>query len=107
MPFAERYRKDSLIYYRYGSFRPSLARKSRFIQPLRGKRYRDKRAPKQAIPRWLEDPFQKSPANDSKRHGLFLREFLVFKAKAQRGKGGVYDAIDLSALPVRRVIIKE
>src|SRR5204862_1881453 len=32
---------------------------------------------------------------------------LVFKAKAQRGKGGVYEAVDLSVLPVRPVIIKE
>jgi serine/threonine protein kinase len=39
--------------------------------------------------------------------GLFLRDALVFKAIAQRGKGGVYEAIDLSVLPVRRVIIKE
>jgi serine/threonine protein kinase len=55
----------------------------------------------------LEDPFQKSRANNSKWRGLISRELLVFKAKAQRGKGGVYEAVDLSALPVRRVIVKE
>ena len=59
------------------------------------------------MPRWLEDPFQKTPASNSKKHGLLLRDLLVFKAKAQRGKGGVYEAVDLSVLPVRRVIIKE
>jgi hypothetical protein len=107
IPFDARYRKESLVYYRYGAFRPRVDGTSGFIHPPQGKRYRDKRAPKRAIPRWLEDPFQKSRTSNSKRHGLFLREFLVFKAKAQRGKGGVYDAVDLSVLPVRRVIIKE
>ena len=107
IPFDTRYRKDSLVYYRYGAFRPWIDGTSGFIHPPRGKRYRDKRAPKRAIPRWLEDPFQKSRPRNAKMRGLFLREFLVFKARAQRGKGGVYDAIDLSVQPVRRVIIKE
>jgi Protein kinase domain len=107
IPFDARYRKDSLVYYRYGAFRRWVDGTSGFIHPPRGRRYRDKRAPKRAIPRWLEDPFQKSRARNAKMRGLFLREFLVFKAKAQRGKGGVYDAIDLSVQPVRRVIIKE
>ena len=79
-----------------------------FIHAPGGKRYRDKRAPGQAVPRWLEDPFQKSTrAKNSKWRGLISRDLLVFKAKAQRGKGGVYEAVDLSVLPVRRVIIKE
>jgi hypothetical protein len=107
IPFDARYRNESLVYYRYGAFRPSVDGTSGFIHPPRGKRYRDKRAPNRAIPRWLEDPFQKSRARNSKMPGLFLRDALVFKAKAQRGKGGVYEAIDLSVLPVRRVIIKE
>lgn len=107
IPFDARYRKESLVYYRYGAFRPWVDGTSGFIHPPRGRRYRDKRAPQRAIPRWLEDPFQKSRARNAKMRGLFLREFLVFKARAQRGKGGVYDAVDLSVLPVRRVIIKE
>jgi hypothetical protein len=107
IPFDASYRKESLVYYRYGTFRPRADGTSGFIHPPQGKRYRDKRAPKRAIPPWLEDPFQKSRARKAKMRGLFLREFHVFKAKAQRGKGGVYEAIDLSVQPVRRVIIKE
>jgi hypothetical protein len=107
IPFDARYRKESLVYYRYGTFRPWVDGTSGFIHPPKGRRYRDKRAPRRAIPPWLEDPFQKSQTPKAKMRGLFLREFLVFKAKAQRGKGGVYEAIDLSVLPVRRVIIKE
>ncbi len=107
IPFDARYRKESLVFYRYGAFRPWVDGTAGFIHPPRGRRYRDKRAPKRAIPPWLEDPFQKTAARPPKRRGLFLRDALVFKAKAQRGKGGVYEAIDLSVLPVRRVIIKE
>jgi hypothetical protein len=107
IPFDARYRKGSLVYYRYGAFRRSAEDTPGFIHAPGGKRYRDKRAPGRAVPHWLKDPFQKSGAIDSKKRGLLLRDLLVFKAKAQRGKGGVYEAVDLSVLPVRRVIIKE
>ena len=107
IPFDARYRKGSLVYYRYGALRRSVDGRTRFIRVPGGRRYRDKRAPGRAVPDWLEDPFQKSGATNSKKRGLLLRNLLVFKAKAQRGKGGVYEAVDLSVLPVRRVIVKE
>jgi len=107
IPFDARYRKGSLVYYRFGAFRRSVDGTPGFIQTTGGRRYRDQRAPGRAVPRWLQDPFQKSGAINSKKRGLLLRDLLVFKAKAQRGKGGVYEAVDLSVLPVRRVIIKE
>lgn len=107
IPFDARYRKDSLVYYRYGAFRRSADGAPGFIQTAGGRRYRDKRAPGRAVPHWLEDPFQKPGETSSKKRGLLLRGLLVFKAKAQRGKGGVYEAVDLSVLPMRRVIIKE
>jgi len=107
IPFDARYRKESLVYYRYGALRRSVDGAPGFIRAPDGRRYRDRRAPGQAVPRWLEDPFQKSSAKTPKWRGLISRELLVFKAKAQRGKGGVYEAVDLSVLPVRRVIIKE
>jgi len=107
IPFDARYREKSLVYYRYGAFRRSVEGTPGFIRAPGGRRYRDKRAPGRAVPRWLEDPFRKSRVKSSKRPGLLLRDLLAFKAKAQRGKGGVYEAVDLSVLPVRRVIIKE
>ena len=107
IPFDTRYRKESLVYYRYGVFRRSAEDTPGFIRAPGGRLHRDKRAPGRAIPRWLEDPFQNSRPKNSKWRGLISRNLLVFKAKAQRGKGGVYEAIDLTVLPVRRVIIKE
>jgi hypothetical protein len=107
IPFDERYRKHSLVYYRYGPLRRSVEGTPGFIHTSKGKRFRDKRAPGQAVPHWVKDPFQKSQAKNWKWCGLINRELLVFKTKSQRGKGGVYEALDLSVLPVRRVIIKE
>ena len=107
IPFDARYRKKSLVYYRSGAFRRRADGTPGLIQGKGGRRYRDKRGPGRAVPRWLEDPFQKSPVNKAKWGGLIRRNLLAFKAKAQRGKGGVYEAIDLSVLPLRSVIIKE
>ncbi|PYJ08437.1 MAG: hypothetical protein DMF06_12715 [Verrucomicrobia bacterium] len=107
IPFDARYRHGSLVNYRYGTFRRSADSPAGFIQAPGGKRYRDKRAPGRAVPPWLSDPFRKSQPPKSKKRGLLLRGLLVFKARAQRGKGGVYEALDLSVLPVRHVIIKE
>jgi hypothetical protein len=107
IPFDARYRKESLVYYRYGAFHRLVDGTPGLIRAPGGRLHRDKRAPGRAVPRWLEDPFQKSTAKNSKWRGLISHNLLVFKAKAQRGKGGVYEAVDLTALPVRRVMIKE
>ena len=104
IPFDARYCKGSLVYYRYGVFRRPARGTPGFIQAKGGRRYRDKRAPGRAVPSWLEDPFRKSPARNSKKHGLLLRDLLVFKAKAQRGKGGVYGA---SRIAVDRFLLNQ
>ncbi|HKP04087.1 MAG TPA: lipopolysaccharide kinase InaA family protein [Chthoniobacterales bacterium] len=107
IPFDARYRKGSLVYYRYGAFRRPVGALAGYILDPKGKRHRDKRAPGRAVPRWIQDPFQKTPPKSSAWRGLISRQLLVFRAKAQRGKGGVYEALDLSVWPVREVIIKE
>lgn len=110
IPFDARYRKKSLVYYRYGVFRGTAAKNSSdVVLGPTGKRYQDKRAPGVAVPRWLKDPFNRSAARRQtrKRKGPIGVELRVFKAKVQRGKGGVYEALDLSVSPPRMVIIKE
>lgn len=106
VPFDLLYKPRSLVHYRYGSFRGTRSKPAGFIRAPDGKLIRDRRAPKSAMPLWLEDPFPKS-----RRSRPFLdpigRDYLVFTAKSQRGKGGVYEAIDLSVNPPRAVIIKE
>lgn len=107
IPFDVRYRKMSLVFYRYGAFHRSADGTPGIIRAKGGRRYRDKRGPGRAIPRWLEDPLGGPPVHRPKLGGLLSHELLVVKATAQRGKGGVYEAVDLSVLPVREVIIKE
>jgi hypothetical protein len=111
IPFDVRYRKNSLVYYRYGVFRrPRRGKaKSGVVFDLAGRPHPDRRAAGQAIPPWLEDPFRKLGAAPKKARsrGPIGADYLPYKAIAQRGKGGIYEAVDLSASPARVVIIKE
>jgi serine/threonine protein kinase len=61
------------------------------------------------VPRWLDDPFAKPDGKAHHPHcgGPLAPDYLAFKAISQRGKGGVYEALDLSVSPARIVIIKE
>ena len=109
IPFDASYRKNSVIYYRYGSFRGS-GKGPGTIKDSRGRWRLDKRARNCAVPPWLIDPFRKSPTQVNKVDpgiGPLAPDFLPYKVLSQRGKGGVYEAVDLSVSPARVVIIKE
>jgi hypothetical protein len=109
IPFDIRYRRNSLVHYRYGSFARSRrdSQWSGIIFDFAGKQHRDQRS--RAIPPWLADPFQKGKAASRKPHssGPIGCDYLPFRVIVQRGKGGVYEAVDLSVSPARFVIIKE
>jgi serine/threonine protein kinase len=111
IPFDVQYRKNSLVYYRYGVFRRprNSSARSGVVFDTAGHRHPDRREAGHAIPRWLKDPFRESGADRKKARSLgpIGAEYLPYKAFAQRGKGGIYEAVDLSALPPRIVIIKE
>ena len=111
VPFDARYRKKSLVYYRYGAFRNNArgpAKSGTVFDPA-GNAHPDRRSAGHAIPPWLNDPFKRPRARSTQRNGTgpIGEDFLPFKVITQRGKGGVYEAIDLSASPARLVIIKE
>lgn len=106
IPFDAAYRRNSLVHYRYGAFRPLDKSSARVIRAPLLTAYRDSRAPGSAVPKWLPDPFNRA----SKPHpsqGPLSTDYFVYKAKRQRGKGGVYEAVDLTVSPARLVIIKE
>jgi hypothetical protein len=111
IPFDARFRKKSLVYYRYGAFQRCAKRAARsdIVFDVGGKPHSDRRGPGHAVPRWLDDPFRRRWASSKQpRHGGPIgTDFLPFKVIAQRGKGGVYEAIDLSVSPARLVITKE
>jgi hypothetical protein len=110
VPFDVRYRKHSLVFYRYGSFAPAGRNGAEpMIVDPEGRDRPDVRDRAHAIPKWACNPFTKQRA---KRPRLRISDsigidLLPFKALAQRGKGGVYQAIDLLASPARLVIMKE
>lgn len=107
IPFDLRYRPNSLVHYRYGSFRRSTKNSGGVIRVPSGKLRADKRGPGRAVPAWLEDPFQSVRPKSARPRGPIGLELLAYKVRSQRGKGGVYEALDLSVSPARRVILKE
>jgi len=107
IPFDLRYRRNSLVYYRYGAFAPGRNGKPARIFDETGKPHADRRAPGAAVPAWLNDPFRGRPATQPKATGPIGLDYIVFKAFAQRGKGGVFEALDLSVSPARLVVIKQ
>jgi hypothetical protein len=64
IPFDARYRKGSLLYYRYGNFRNSDGGvgSGGTIFDRAGRPHRDRRGAGYAIPRWIDDPFTKRPS---------------------------------------------
>jgi hypothetical protein len=113
VPYDKALRDKSCIYYRYGSFTPSVTvtyRKKRVpaIRGPNGKLVPDFRQPGAAVPRWLTDPLQptRSPAASEALTPLETT-YGNYEALVQRGKGGVYQALDLSSVPAKPCVIKE
>jgi hypothetical protein len=112
VPFDVRYRNTGVVYYRYGCFRNGNGdnRQREIIFDPAGKAHADRREPGRAVPGWMDNPFVKrcvASKNAAQIGGLLCAGYLPFRAISQRGKGGVYEAVDLTASPARRVIIKE
>lgn len=103
VPFDLPYRPRSVVHYRYGSFRNA----ERVIYDAQARPHPDVRAPGNAVPAWLKDPFQRNGYRKPRTRGPLGVEYLPFAAVMQRGKGGVYEALDLTVSPARYVMIKE
>jgi hypothetical protein len=114
VPFDLRYRSDSNVYYRYGAFRrwmldqpntaPALA-----LRDPQGKLVLDVRTNPAAKPDWVQNPFTNpvSPPPAEPTASPLKTTYRAFRALAQRGKGGVYQAIDLSQPSPRFCMLKE
>ncbi|HEX8089252.1 MAG TPA: protein kinase [Blastocatellia bacterium] len=114
VPFDLEFRRGGCVYYRYGSFKPidiENADGTRIpaIRHPNGDLIPDLRDSETAMPDWVSDPFiDKRPRRNHETSDSPLKNtYRVFRALAQRGKGGVYQAIDLSVNPPRLCIIKE
>lgn len=111
VPFDLRLRARSNIYYRYGAFKKMTVERGGTVLPAvmspSGNLVPDLREnPK---PDWVCDPFQelKWPCKSGKQTAANTTPFLVVRALVQRGKGGVYEAIDVQSKPPRVCLLKE
>jgi hypothetical protein len=112
VPFDLRYQSVGVVYYRYGSFRNRNRSNAQheMILDAAGKAHPDRREPGRAVPGWMDNPFVNRPAaakSPSQIGGLLGAGYLPFRAISQRGKGAVYEAVDLTVSPPRLVIVKE
>lgn len=114
VPFDLRYGEASNIYYRFGAFRHFEVerpdgRRVLAMHDRDGNLTPDVRASESAKPDWVSDPFesQRPRAGKAKTWSTQPRPFHVLRALVQRGKGGVYQAVDLSASPPRLCLLKE
>lgn len=105
VPFDRRY--AGIVYYRFGAFVGSRDAAGS-VADRKGALHDDRRLPNRAVPAWLSDPF--GGVDSSARlfsRGPIGRDYIVFRALSQRGKGGVYETLDLRATPARLSILKE
>lgn len=112
IPFDERYAPDSSVFYRYGAFsiikltdhdgNPFSAIKNPADEYVLDDR-------KTAIPNWISNPFpnNKESVNRTFEGTPLKTTYRVFSAATQRGKGGTYEAVDLSGTKPRLCIVKE
>lgn len=113
VPFDERYLPESSVFYRYGAFQSiemidQTGEKISVIKNPQGDFVLDDR--EKAVPEWLSNPFQSISSdtfeiNDT--NNPLYTEYRIFRAVTQRGKGGTYQAIDISRTEPRLCIVKE
>jgi tRNA A-37 threonylcarbamoyl transferase component Bud32 len=113
VPYDNPLRTRCCVYYRYGSFSLGLTtmfRKQRVLAIARpdGKLIPDSRAPGTAVPPWLSDPFQQVRSKAVLELATPLEtDYTDYEALSQRGRGGIYEARQASAVPAKLCVIKE
>ncbi|MDT4894957.1 MAG: hypothetical protein QOH25_34 [Acidobacteriota bacterium] len=115
VPFDLRFSAASNVYYRFGAFNPlemedANGRSQPAIRNPLGELTPDLRESANARPDWVSNPFEEErPERRQHRHTCSpqTKNFRVFRALVQRGKGGVYQAVDLSVSPPRLCLLKE
>jgi hypothetical protein len=113
IPFDKQFSPGSPVYYRYGAFK-RLEMENRdgirilAIRNPEGKLIPDLRDSEEAKPAWVSNPFPpRNRESETYAENPLRTTYKVFQALTQRGKGGVYRAVDLSSQPPRLCIIKE
>lgn len=114
VPFNLKFRPDSRIYYRYGGFKileliDADGTRRLALRDPDDNLVPDVRDDEKAKPEWIPDLFPRRRARRAAASAdtPLKTTFRAFRALSQRGKGGVYQAIDLGASPPRLCVLKE
>lgn len=114
VPFDLRFRPGSNVYYRYGAFKYlEIENPDGTLTPAlrdpQGNLVPDLRESEGAKPAWVDNLFtDQRPKQEAQPDRSPLQTtYRVFRALAQRGKGGVYQAVDLSTQQPRFCLLKE
>ena len=109
VPFDLRFSDTSNVYYRFGAFEHlELARNGRQVPAVyapEGGLVPDIR--EQAKPDWVSDVFETHKPKPRSSKQAAVSSIRVIRVLAQRGKGGVYVAIDLGSGSPRPCLLKE
>src|SRR2546421_4493999 len=113
VPFDYRFERKGCIYYRYGAFRSLSSEDTEgsnsisYLRHPQGHLIPDDRG-SATYPFWVTNPFP-TPAgtNDVHRKSPLTTTYHAFRALTQRGRGGVYQALDTSSNPPRLCVLKE
>ncbi len=114
VPFDLRFRPGSNVYYRYGAFKNMEIKHADgtltlALQSPDGRLVPDVRESFTGKPDWVSEPLlDPLPSGDDWATETPLKTtFRAFRAITQRGKGGVYKAVDRSVRPERFCLLKE
>jgi hypothetical protein len=110
VPFDFLFKPESSVHYRYGAFKTFELKdadgsKMLAIHDRDGKLIPDLRYAQPPYPEWVSNPFPPMPSETSETP--LANNYKVFRALSQRGKGGVYQAVDFSADSPRFCLVKE
>ncbi|MGB8510757.1 MAG: lipopolysaccharide kinase InaA family protein [Pyrinomonadaceae bacterium] len=114
VPFDRRLYPDSCIYYRYGAFKRleienEDGTRTLAIRDPQGRLVPDLRDAPAGSPVWAVSPFTEQPpdAPATSVESPLKTTYRAFRALTQRGRGGVYEAVDMRHASPRFCIIKE
>lgn len=112
VPFDLRYKPQSSVYYRYGAFKNIAVKNSDgshvlMLRSPEGNLVADLRDSEENCPKWTVNPFPNFRRTTKKTSTPLSDTFRIFRVITQRGKGGVYQALDFSSLPPRLCVVKE
>ncbi|MCY7375241.1 MAG: protein kinase [Pyrinomonadaceae bacterium] len=112
IPFEARLKPESCVFYRYGAFKINELKIADDTVVLamrdeKGDLIPDVRETDAPPPAWAANPFPVEKKVAAADDSPLKKHFRIIRALSQRGKGGVYQALDLRGANPRSCLLKE